>query len=125
MATLSMTAAQRAIYDRLLAAAKSIGPFAEDPKKTSIHLTRKSAFAGVATRKDALLVTIKLASDVHSARIVKRQRASARRWYLDVRLESPEDVDREMTSWLKAAMALSASSPARPSSSSAPRSIRR
>jgi uncharacterized protein DUF5655 len=104
---LTMTAAQRLIYERLLAAAKSIGPFAEDPKRTSIHLTRRSAFAGVATRKEALVVTIKLPADIRSARVVKHQRASARRWYLDVRLESPKDVDRELTAWLKEAMDLS------------------
>jgi hypothetical protein len=74
----------------------------------SIHLTRKSAFAGVATRKDALLVTIKLPGDIASSRIVKRQRTSANRWHLDVRLESPKEIDRELKSWLKDAMELSA-----------------
>ena len=102
-----MTPPQRAIYEQLLAAARAIGPFRVDPKKTSIHLTRKSAFAGVATRKDALLVTIKSPSDIPSSRIVKRQRASAHRWHLEVRLESPQEIDRELKSWLKDAMELS------------------
>ena len=105
-ATLTMTPAQRRIYKRLLAAANAIGPFKEDPKKTSIHLTRKSAFAGVATCKDALLVTIKADADIRSRRIVKHQHASATRWYLDVRLERPKDVDRELKSWLADAMRL-------------------
>ena len=104
---MTMTPAQRAIYMRLLKAARTVGPFTEDPKKTSIHLTRKSAFAGVATRKDALQLTIKTASDIRSPRIVKREQASAHRWHLEVRLESPKEVDRELTSWLKDAMALS------------------
>jgi len=104
---LTMTPTQRAIYERLLAAARTIGPFTVDSKKTSIHLTRTSAFAGVATRKDALLVTIKSPTDIPSPRIVKRQRASAHRWHLDVRLGSPKEVDRELTSWLKDAMELS------------------
>ena len=105
-ATLSMTAAQRAIYQHLLRAARSIGPFTEDPKKTSIHLTRKSAFAGVATRKDALQLTLKSAADIHSPRIVKRKQASANRWHLEVRLEDPTHVDRELKSWLADAMRL-------------------
>ena len=104
---MTMTPAQRAIYMRLLKAARTVGAFTEDPKKTSIHLTRKSAFAGVATRKDALQLTIKTASDIRSPRIVKREQASAHRWHLEVRLESPKEVDRELTSWLKDAMALS------------------
>jgi hypothetical protein len=78
-ATLTMTPAQRAIYKRLLGAAKAIGPFTEDPKQTSIHLMRRSAFAGVATRKDALLLTIKSATDIRSLRIVKREQTSANR----------------------------------------------
>ena len=104
---IAMNDAQRAIYDRLLSAARTIGPFREDPKKTSIHLVCRTAFAGVATRKDALLLTIKAAADIPSARIVKRQRASSRRWHLEVRLDHPKQVDRELKSWLKAAMALS------------------
>ena len=104
---LTMTPAQRAIYAQLLSAARAIGPFREDAKKTSIHLTRASAFAGVATRKDALQLTIKSATDIRSPRIVKREQASANRWHLEIRLENPTQVDRELTSWLADAMALS------------------
>ena len=103
---LTMTSAQRAIYERLLSAATSIGPFKEDPKKTSIHLTRRSTFAGVATRKDALQLTIKSATDIRNPRIVKREQASANRWHLEIRLENPKQVDRELTTWLADAMRL-------------------
>ena len=47
-----MTAPQLAIYERILTVVKAIGPFKEDPKKTSIHLTRTSAFAGVSASPD-------------------------------------------------------------------------
>ena len=104
--TLTMTPAQRAIYKQLLAAAAAIGPFREDPKKTSIHLTRKSAFAGVATRKNALQLTIKSATDLRSPRIVKREQASANRWHLEIRLDDPKQVDRQLIAWLAGAMEL-------------------
>ena len=104
--TLTMTPAQQAIYERLLRAVGTIGPFTADPKKTSIHLTRRSAFAGIATRKDALQLTIKSASDISSPRIVRREQASANRWHLEIRLEDPDQVDRELTSWLADAMRL-------------------
>ena len=104
----TMTPPVRAIYQRLLSAAKAIGPFTEDPKKTSIHLTRRSAFAGIATRKNALILTIKSATDIKSPRIFKREQASAHRWHLEVRLEAPNQVDAELKSWLKAAMKLAA-----------------
>jgi hypothetical protein len=59
-----------------------------------------------ATRKDALILTIKADADITSPRIIKHQHASARRWYLEVRLEDPAQVDAELASWLKAAMKL-------------------
>ena len=97
----------RDIYQRVLATGRRFGPVKEDPKKTSIHLNRKSAFAGVATRKSALVVTVKAEADVKSPRIVKHLKASARLWYLDVRLESVEDVDPEFARWLKKSYELS------------------
>jgi hypothetical protein len=90
----------RAIYERVLAAARKLGPVQEDPKKTSIHLVRRTAIAGVATRKASLVLTLKASGDVESARIVKHQRASANRWYLDVKLAQPDDVDAQLVSWL-------------------------
>ena len=98
--------AVRAIYREITSAARAVGPFKEEPKKTSIHLARKSAFAGIATRKDALILTIKSAADIRSPRIIKHQHTSARRWYLDVRLEDPAQVDRELKSWLREAIEL-------------------
>jgi len=105
---MTMTPPQLAIYKKILSAARTIGPFTEDPKKTSIHLARRSAFAGVATRKDALMLTLKSAADIPSPRIAKREQVSANRWHVEVRLEKPADVDREVKAWLKRAMALCA-----------------
>lgn len=99
--------AVRAIYDALLGASRRFGSVTEDPKKTSIHLNRRTAFAGVATRKEALVLTIKAPSDIKSARIHKREQVSAKRWHLEVRLVDPDEVDSELTKWLAAAYALS------------------
>ena len=97
----------REIYDRLVGTAARFGPVVEDPKKTSIHLTRRTAFAGVATRRDGIVVTLKSTADIRSARIVKRQRASAGRWYLDVKLTSPAQIDKQVTGWLARSIELS------------------
>ena len=96
----------RAVYDTILKTARQFGPFVEDPKKTSIHLNRRTAFAGIATRKGALILTLKSSSDIDDKRIVKHQQASAKRWYLDVRLESPRDVNATVTTWLERSYAL-------------------
>ena len=97
-----------ATYRRLLAAARALGPVVEEPKTTSIHLMRHTAFAGVATRRSALILTLKSATDIRSRRIERRQQTSAHRWHVDVRLEKRTDVDQQLTSWLSAAYELAA-----------------
>lgn len=97
----------RAIYDRILAAARKWGPVEEDPKKTSIHLNRSSAFAGVATRKGALILTVKSQTDLESKRITKHERASANRWHLEIRLTEPTQIDTELLRWLRASYDMS------------------
>ena len=97
-----------ATYRRLLEVARGLGRVVEEPKKTSIHLVRKTAFAGVATRQAALILTLKSAKDIGSPRIEKREQTSAHRWHLDIRLEKPSDVDRQLTGWLRAAYELAA-----------------
>jgi len=97
-----------ATYARILTVAGNLGPFHEDPKKTSIHLVRKTAFAGIATRKTALILTLKSSSDIESNRIIRREQASANRWHLEIRLENPEEVDHELETWLKNAYELAA-----------------
>jgi hypothetical protein len=91
-----------ATYRRLLEAARELGPIVEEPKKTSIHLVRETAFAGVATRRSSLILTLKSAKDIRSRRIEKRERTSAHRWHVEIRLEKPADVDRQLTTWLAA-----------------------
>ena len=94
-------------YAAILKAAQALGPCTEDPKKTSIHLNRKSAFAGVATRKDALVLTLKSFTDLRHPLVVKREQVSANRWHVELRLESPRDVDARVRGWLAAAYELS------------------
>jgi hypothetical protein len=101
-------AAVRQIYDRLLQAAGRFGPVKEDPKKTSIHLVNKTAFAGVATQKRAIVLTIKSDRKLSNPRLHKSEQTSANRFHHEVKLSSPAEVDSELVKWLKAAYALSA-----------------
>lgn len=97
----------REIYDKLLRALKRIGPIVEEPKKTSIHLVNATALAGVATRRDSIILTIKSDCALHSPRIHKSERVSAKRFHHEVKLTSPADVDAELLRWLKAAYEMS------------------
>lgn len=97
----------RALYDELLSILQTFGPVAEDPKKTSIHLNRKSALAGVETRKDGLLLNIKSDHQIKSPRIEKAEQISAKRFHHKVRISSPKDLDEELKAWLTEAYLLS------------------
>ena len=97
----------RALYDELVSFLRTIGPIQEDPKKTSIHLNRTSALAGVETRKNYLLLNIKSDHPIESPRIEKTGQISAKRFHHKVRVSSPEDLDEELKTWLEEAYALS------------------
>jgi hypothetical protein len=97
-----------AIYRALAGALAGLGPFVEEPKKTSIHLNRKSAFAGVHPRKTAILLVIRSAKPIESPRIRKLERVSANRWHNEMLLSAPAEVDPEVLGWLGDAYALSA-----------------
>ena len=97
----------RKIYERLLKSTRALGPVVEDPKKTSIHLVNRTAFAGIATRKSAIVLTIKADSNISSPRIRKSEQTSARRFHHEVKLTSPSEVDSELVGWIKHAYALS------------------
>ena len=97
----------RALYDRLISLVQKFGPVEQDPKKTSIHLNHKSALAGVETRRNNLLLTIKSDHEIKSPRVEKVERISSKRFYHKVRISSPDDFDEELQTWLKDAYALS------------------
>ena len=96
----------RATYSAILRAARALGPVREDPKKTSIHLVRETAFAGIATRKNGLTLTLKAEQPIANPRVYRAEKASANRWYLQVRLAQPGEVDAELAGWIKQAYEL-------------------
>lgn len=98
----------RALYDQLISILRTFGNVEEDPKKTSIHLNRTSALAGVETRKNYLLLNIKSDHAINSPRIEKAEQVSAKRFHHKVKISSPGDFDEELKMWLKEAYLLSA-----------------
>src|SRR5690349_5619770 len=100
-------ASVRALYDQLVLLLQTFGPIQEDPKKTSIHLNRKSALAGVETRKDSILLNIKSDHKIKNARIEKTEQLSSGRFHHKVRISSVKDFDADLKTWLKEAYLLS------------------
>ncbi len=97
----------RALYDRLVKMTEGFGPVEQDPKKTSIHLNRRTAFAGVAVRKGHLVLTIKSDRPIDSPRVVRSQHTSANRFHHEVKLTLVKDLDAQLRGWLRAAYDLS------------------
>ena len=93
----------RATYGALLAASRALGTVREEAKKTSIHLVNSTAFAGIATRKEVLILTLKAECAVKSPRVHRAQQVSANRWHLEIRLATPSEVDAELRTWLRQA----------------------
>jgi hypothetical protein len=97
----------RAVYDKVVAALRRLGDVREEPKKTSIHLARRSAAAGIQVRKDCLILTIKSDQPLTSQRLFKSEQTSASRYHHEFKLTKPTDVDAELKAWLKRAYELS------------------
>jgi hypothetical protein len=95
-------------YRRLIEVLEGFGPFAQEAKKTSIHLACRSAFAGVHPRKAAILLNIRSSRPISSDRIRKLEKVSANRWHNEMLLEAPDQLDAELTGWLREAYELSA-----------------
>lgn len=100
--------ASRELYRELTVRIASIGKFTEEVKKTSIHLVRKTAFVGVAPRKEYLLLTIKRDKPLKSKRVLKSEQTSRSRWHVEVKVTAAGDIDAELLGWVREAYELSA-----------------
>jgi uncharacterized protein YdhG (YjbR/CyaY superfamily) len=97
----------RAAYDAILKASRELGKVREAPKKTSIHLMRETTFAGVTVRREALILTLKSDDAIDSERVHKALRMSAQRYYNEIRVRSPREVNKELRAWIAASYELS------------------
>ena len=101
--------AVRDIFTRIVAVLEDIGPCGIEAKKTSIHLTNGTSFAGVHPRKTYLYLNLRLDRRLEGERIAKAEQVSKHRFHNEVKLTGPEDIDGEMVSWLRDAYQLTRS----------------
>ncbi len=95
-----------ATYQALLVRLAQVGPFEEQVKSGSIHLARRSAFAGVHPRKAGILLVVRTAAPIGSPRVRKLERVSANRWHNEILLNGPDEVDDEVVAWVLGAYPL-------------------
>jgi hypothetical protein len=98
----------QATYNALLKAARKLGPVTESSGKSSIKLVGTSTFAGISTRQSWLILTLNTAADVTSKRIMRHEQPAADRWELEIRLDEPAQVDRDLVAILEQAYAVPA-----------------
>ena len=98
----------RELYQGLIDLVEKFGPVEQDPKKTSIHLNRKTAFAGITVRREYLLLTIKSDRTIKSSRIFKSEKTASNRYHHEVKIGNAADLNPELQGWLRAAYNLSA-----------------
>ena len=65
----------RSLYDRLVEALHTVGPFQEEQKKTSLHLVQTVGFAGVHPRKSSLLLNVRTDHPIESNRSRKQNKS--------------------------------------------------
>lgn len=93
-------------YAKVIAVMAKIGPFEVEEKRTSLHLTHGRAFAGVHPRATGIVLNLVLDAPLKSARVHRTEQVSANRHHVEIKLETPSEVDAQMVAWLKRAYSL-------------------
>jgi hypothetical protein len=96
----------RALAKALIARAEALPGVTVSPKGTCVHLDRRTAFAGLHPRKNALLLNLRSAAPIVSARVRKVERVSANRYHNELLLDSAAAIDDELIGWVAGAHAL-------------------
>ncbi|HSU29384.1 MAG TPA: DUF5655 domain-containing protein [Chitinophagaceae bacterium] len=94
------------IYDRLIREFHKFGPIKIEPKKTSIHVVNRFAFAGIYTRSNYINLEFHLPYKLTSIRVSKVEQATTNRFHTTIKLLSEKDIDKEFLTWLREAYEL-------------------
>ena len=94
------------IYGRLIEVLHTLGPFQEEPKKTSIHLVRTSGFAGIHPRKSFMYLNLRMDRPLQGERVAISEQVSKSRYHNEIKLATTDEVNDELIEWLKEAYAL-------------------
>jgi len=103
--------AVRATFDRVLAAASSLGPVTVLPEKTRIALQVRMSFAAFMPRRRWLAGHLVLARRIDSPRFLRVDTYSPRNVVHAFRLASPAEVDGQFVAWLAEAYQVGAQAP--------------
>lgn len=89
----------KSLYTHLISELKQIGTITVEPKKTSVHVVAKSAFVGIHSRKDYLIINIVSDKPIKSSRIFKVEQVSKSRFHNHIKIAEKQDIDNEVKTW--------------------------
>lgn len=90
----------RATYRAVLKEIKKLGPVDIDPVSVGIMIKRVRTFCELRPKRDAVALSFKLSRPLADPRVRRSVRASVHRQAHVIHLRSPEDLDRQVISWL-------------------------
>ena len=89
------------MFDELMSFVRTLGKSSIEEKKTCVHVVAgKAAFLGIHPRKDGLRITVVLDHAVDSPRIAKCDKASAKRFHVDLNLSPELGLDKHVRGWI-------------------------
>lgn len=98
----------RELYAAVIRVVGAFGPVTAEPKKTCIHLVRRTAIGGITVRKDFVILEFKTDYPIDSPALAKTEQISRSRFHHTLKVTSPEDMTDEVKHWLNDAYTLSA-----------------
>jgi hypothetical protein len=93
----------RALFDRYLAAVRTIGPVDLDIKLSGIAFMGRVRFAGAKVRRDRIRAAFWLRRAIESSRLVRIERIPPDNWIYEVDVRTPADIDNELLAWVREA----------------------
>jgi predicted transport protein len=91
---------------KLISEISKFGSIEISPIKTAIQFRKGATFLSIRVKKDRCELEFQLPFDVEEFSIVKKVRVSSKRVYYLVYIDSVEDVDNQLLSWIKEAYKL-------------------
>jgi hypothetical protein len=95
------------LYDRIMRLLESFGAVTAEPKKTCIHLVRRTALAGIRIRNNYVILEFKTDYPIDSPTLDKTEQLSKNRFHHTLKVASPDSLTEEVRGWLRDAYELS------------------
>ncbi|HBS87953.1 MAG: hypothetical protein A2W91_10450 [Bacteroidetes bacterium GWF2_38_335] len=96
----------RKIFDKLLEKVMGIGPVNVYAVKSAIFLKTSSSFLEIKVRKKFVEINFCLGREVNEFPVSKFQRLSKNRVAHTIHIDHPDEIDKQMITWLKEAYLL-------------------